>query len=320
MSAASDPLEAAGAAVSLGDLAPFLSDFVRDALGPNQGRLTILGTGDAPSETSAILGTFDTKRETMAEQITPNTRVVHVLGTGVDKFPFDLLQDRVLTCSRGASAVAIAEFVIASMLAFEKRLPATWLSEPPERWNLSLLSGLSGKTLGLIGLGAIGQETVRRAVPFGMRILGYRRTDAPGPPGVEVTTDLTTLLTDSDHIVLAVPATTATEGLIGPKEFSLMRKGVHLVNIARGSLIDQDALRVALDDGTVALASLDVAVPEPVPSEHWLYSHPNVHLSAHVSWGGPETLKRTIEMFAVNVDAYFNGRPLIGVVDVAEGY
>ncbi|HEV8064330.1 MAG TPA: NAD(P)-dependent oxidoreductase [Acidimicrobiales bacterium] len=320
MSEALQPSPQGAAVANLGNLAPLLGEFVREIFGRNREHLTVLGIDEAPPSSCEILGTFETNRERMAELIGPETRVVHVLGTGVDKFPFDLLGDRALACSRGASAVAISEFVLASMLAFEKRLPDTWLSEPPEHWNLSLLSGLSGKTLGIVGLGAIGQETVRRAMPFGMRILGYRRTDTPGPPGVELTADLKEVLTNSDHLVLAVPATPATKGLIGTAEFSLMRKGVHLVNIARGSLVDQDALRTALDDGTVALASLDVADPEPVPAGHWLYTHPQVHLSAHVSWGGPETLRRTVEMFALNVDAYWSGRPLIGLVDVAEGY
>jgi phosphoglycerate dehydrogenase-like enzyme len=93
-----------------------------------------------------------------------------------------------------------------------------------------------------------------------------------------------------------------------------VRKGVHLVNIARGSLVDQDALRIALDDGTVARASLDVTDPEPLPSGHWLYSHPKVFVTAHSSWVGPPVMEASTRMFCDNLERYLNGGELVGVV------
>ncbi len=99
-----------------------------------------------------------------------------------------------------------------------------------------------------------------------------------------------------------------------------MKPGVHVVNISRGSLIDQDALLTALDDGRVALASLDVVDPEPLPAGHPLYAHPRVHLSPHVSWSSPQTIVRTFEIFADNLTRYRNGAPLRGHVDLEAGY
>ncbi|MBV8951407.1 MAG: hypothetical protein JOZ99_11065, partial [Actinobacteria bacterium] len=93
-------------------------------------------------------------------------RWVHVLGAGVDGFPLDRLGDRVLTCSRGASAPAIAEFVLATMLAFEKHLPDVWIDAPPPRWNTGALGGLRRRTAGIVGLGSIGLEVARRALAF----------------------------------------------------------------------------------------------------------------------------------------------------------
>src|SRR5205085_12041515 len=117
----------------------------------------------------------------------PAVRWVHVLGAGVDGFPFHLVGDRALTCSRGASAAAIAEWVLAVILAFEKQLPQSWIREPPEHWNLAGLGGMRGKTLGLVGLGAIGAEVARRALAFEMRVVAVRRTSAPpAVPGVEL--------------------------------------------------------------------------------------------------------------------------------------
>ncbi|MEY2568184.1 MAG: hypothetical protein QOE35_2713 [Actinomycetota bacterium] len=257
----------------------------------------------------------------VAEALTPEVRWVHVLAAGVDKFPLDQAGDRIVTCSRGASAPAIAEFVLATMLAFEKQLPDVWASEPPEHWNLAGLGGLRGKTLGLVGVGAIGTEVARRALAFDMGVMAHRRTDAPLPlPEMRRTSSLPELLSQSDHVVVAAPATPQTHHLLDADAFAAVNPGVHLVNIARGALVDQDALRSALDDGRVARASLDVVDPEPLPAGHWLYAHPKVRLSPHISWSSPGTIERTVELFADNLRRWREGRPLHGVVDVAAGY
>ena len=105
-------------------------------------------------------------------------RWVHVIGTGVDAFPFAQLRGQVLTCSRGASAVPIAEWVMVMMLAFEKRLPQSWITSPPAGgWSRAALGTLHGKTLGLVGFGAIGSAVARRALPFGMRVRAMRRSN-----------------------------------------------------------------------------------------------------------------------------------------------
>jgi phosphoglycerate dehydrogenase-like enzyme len=246
---------------------------------------------------------------------------VQLSGTGVDKVPHEMYQSRVVTCARGASAIPISEFVLAAMLAFEKRLPEVWLDEPPEHWNFAELGGLQGRTLGLVGLGGIGSAIAERAVPFGMRVRATRRTAAPSPvAGVEVVPSLDDLLTTSDHLVLAAPATARTRHLLDTDAFAHVKPGLHLANIARGSLVDQDALRVALDDGRVARATLDTVEPEPLPAGHWLYSHPGVRLSAHVSWGSPAGFDPALDLFIENLQRRAAGEPLLHVVDPDEGY
>ena len=248
-------------------------------------------------------------------------RWMHLPGTGIDSWPRHLLEGRTVTCARGVSAIPIAEFVLAEMLAFEKRLPETWLAEPPEHWNIGQLGELGGKQLGLVGLGGIGMAVARRALAFEMRVRALRRTRKPADhPGIEIATDLDHLLATSDHLVLAAPGTAATKHLLDAVAFEKVKTGVHLVNIARGSLVDQDALRAALDDGRVAMASLDTVDPEPLPADHWMYSHPQVRLSAHVSWASPHATKRMFESFADNLRRYVAGEPLEGVIDVDEGY
>jgi len=246
---------------------------------------------------------------------------MHLPGTGIDSWPRHLLEGRTVTCSRGVGAIPISEFVLGEMLAFEKDFPRTWLSEPPEHWNLAQLGELAGKTLGLVGLGGIGMAVATRALAFEMHVRALRRTPKPvDDPRIEVVNDLADLLATADHLVLAAPGTAATKHLLDADAFATVKPGVHLVNIARGSLVDQDALRVALDDGRVALASLDTVDPEPLPAEHWMYSHPKVRLSAHVSWASPNATARMFESFASNLRRYVNGEPLEGVIDVDEGY
>jgi phosphoglycerate dehydrogenase-like enzyme len=248
-------------------------------------------------------------------------RWMHLPGTGIDGWPRELLTGRTVTCSRGVSGIPIAEFVLATMLAFEKRLPDTWLSEPPDQWNIARLGELGGNTLGLVGLGGIGIEIARRALAFDMDVLALRRTAAPSPlAGVEIAPDLDSLLARADHLVLAVPATAHTHHLLDADAFAKVKPGVHLVNIARGSLVDQDALRTALDDERVALASLDCVDPEPLPEGHWLYTHPKVRLSAHISWSSPRAFDRIVDSFVGNLRRYLAGEPLAGLIDVEEGY
>ena len=246
---------------------------------------------------------------------------IHTYGTGVNHFPFQKLSGQRMSCSRGASAVPIAEWVLAMMLAFEKDLPDIWLSEPPERWNVAKLGGLHGGTLGLVGLGGIAQAVATRALAFGMRVRALRRTDAPSPvSGVEVVTSLEALLDGADHVVIAAPATARTQHLFDAKAFARMKPGSHLVNIARGELVDQDALRVALDEGPLALASLDTVTPEPLPAGHWLYTHPRVRLSAHVSWSMPNSYEGLIDPFVTNLQRFMDDEELIYRVNVEEGY
>ncbi|HJT38550.1 MAG TPA: NAD(P)-dependent oxidoreductase [Actinomycetota bacterium] len=271
--------------------------------------------------TSDVLVALPTDHAALAAKLTPGVRWVHVLGAGVDGFPLDAVGDRLLTSSRGAAAPAIAEFVLAGMLAFEKQLPERWLHEPPERWNTARLGSLRGKTVGILGLGAIGTEVARLSSALGADVVAVRRTrQTSSLPGVEISARWADVLARADHLVVTLPATKETYHLLGKAAFADMKPGVVLTNISRGTIVDQDALLAALDDGTVARANLDVVDPEPLPSGHPLYSHPNVRLTAHISWSSPDTMRRTIAQFADNLRRYENGEPLHDLVDLDAGY
>lgn len=251
----------------------------------------------------------------------PGLPWVHVLGTGIDDYPVELFDGRSVTCSKGATAVPIAEWVMAMLLTQAKRLPASWVASPPAHWFTADLDTLEGKTLGLIGFGQIGQAIARRALAFNMKVVCTMRTHRPsGMPGVESIADLDRLIAMADHLVLALPANAQNAEMMNSLRLSMMKPGSHLINISRAALIDHDALRAALDSGQVARASLDVVSPEPLPAGHWLYEHPSVQLSPHISWNGPQSLPRMTQVFLDNLRRWSAGEPLQGVVDTQAGY
>jgi len=268
-----------------------------------------------------VLLTLPWGAENLAAVLARGVRWVHAYGTGVNGFPFELLGDVPLTCSRGASATAISEWVIAVLLAAEKRLPESWIHAPPPRWNHAELGSLAGRRLALVGFGGIAQAVARRALPFEMRVKALRRTRAGSPlPEVEIVSSLSELLGDADHVVVAAPETPATRHLLDDAAFALVKPGAHLVNVARGGLVDQDALRRALDAGRIGLATLDCVEPEPLPEGHWLYTHPKVRLTPHVSWVAPGSHSGLMDPFVENLERFRSGDELRHRVDPEEQY
>jgi len=289
---------------------------------PDADVVAIPWEGDIPSSAHGeVLVTMAWGSANLAQALARGVRWVHALGTGIDRFPVELLGDRVLTCSRGASAIPIAEWVLAVMLAFEKRLPEAWIADVPPEGARMHLGTLHGKTLGLVGLGGIGTAVATRALPFGMRVRACRRMpDRGGFAGVEIVASPAALVATADHVVVAAPATPATHHLFDQALFAAMKPGAHLVNIARGAIVDQEALRRALDDGRVARASLDAVEPEPLPAGHWMYDHPRVRLSPHLSWNMPGAADLLLDCVIDNLRRWRDGEPLTGVVDRAAGY
>jgi phosphoglycerate dehydrogenase-like enzyme len=247
---------------------------------------------------------------------------VHVFGTGIDNFPLQLMGGRLLSCGRGSSSVPIAEWTLAMMLSFEKSLPASWISAPPADWFAApQLGSLSKKTLGLIGFGSIGQEIAKRALAFDMRVLAKVRTFRESPvAGVELIEDLDALLQQADHLVLALPATPESEQLINARALSKTKQGLHIVNVARANVLDQEALLPLLDSGHIACASLDVIAPEPLTDGHWAYTHPRVRLSPHISWNSPDVMTNIMNSFLNNLNAFSQGEALTGLVDIDAAY
>lgn len=240
-------------------------------------------------------------------------RWVHLSGVGVDNVLPGLLDGRVVTNSAGVNAVPVAELAFAFLLAAVKDLPATW-ARPDTKWSDIQLDLLDGRTLGIIGYGHIARALAPRARAFGMTVLVHTRTPRPDRDGVRfVTRDE---VAAADHIVIAATANGSTRHIVDHAFLSRTKPGVHLVNVARGSLVDQEALRPFLDSGHVARASLDTVEPEPLPAGHWLRTHPRVKLTPHIGGVSPHAVmtRRAVERFAVNFRRYVAGEELLDVV------
>ena len=245
---------------------------------------------------------------------------VQLVSVGIDFYPPWLFDGPVVTCARGSSAVALAEFALGAILAAAKRFPDIWIDRA-SAWTPQPLEMVAGRTLGLVGFGSIGEALAPRAQALGMKVIAVRRSDEPiAAPWVERAASLRDLFERSDHVVLAAPATPETVGIVSRALLAHARPGLHLINVARGALIDDQALLEALDDGRVGLASLDVTHPEPLPDGHPFYSHPRVRLSPHTSVHTPDTRLNLAARFAENLDRFRQGVPLADVVDPSRGY
>lgn len=248
---------------------------------------------------------------------------VHFIGTGINSFDVArLARGRIFTNSRGAAAVPISEWVLSVLLMHEKHLPEIFIHEPPPRWPVRTpLGTLHGKQVSLLGLGAIGEAVALRLLPFGARVRALRASRAPSPvAGVQLVDDFDALIEGADHLVLAAPATAQTRHIVNAQSLARAKPGLHIVNIARGELIDDGALRTALDSGVVSAASLDATSPEPLPAGHWLYTHPRVRVSPHISWSWPGVQRTIGQIFGDNLRRYLAGQPLENVIDPAKGY
>jgi phosphoglycerate dehydrogenase-like enzyme len=222
---------------------------------------------------------------------------VQLVSAGTDRYPRWLWEAPQVSSARGANAQPVAEFAVAAMFAAAKQLPSLWV-QGPAQWKHTSLGMLNGATLGLVGFGAIGSAIAQKALALGMRVKASRRSATPFPlQGVEAATSLEELVAASDHLVLAAPATAETRHLIDAQVLSHAKPNLHLVNIARGTLVDQDALIAALDEGRVALATLDVTDPEPLPAGHPLYTHPKVRVSPHTAAISLYTQQALIDKF-----------------------
>jgi len=238
---------------------------------------------------------------------------VHLVSSGIDFYPHWLFNGPPVTTSRGSAADNLAEFALAAIFAASKHLPDIWVKDA--QWNFTALRPLKGTTLGILGFGAIGASLAQKALALGIKVVALRQSQAPFGAGVEAARDIHDLFTRADHLVVAAPLTEATRHIINRDVLGSAKPGLHLINIARGGLLDQEALLEALDNGQVGLASLDVTEPEPLPDGHALYSHPRVRLSPHTSAISTNSKQEIADTFLANLERYVSGTELANLAN-----
>jgi phosphoglycerate dehydrogenase-like enzyme len=230
--------------------------------------------------------------------------------------------DIVVTNAAGIHARPLAEFVVFAMLYFAKRWPRMAAEQRAHHWERCAIDTLDGKTLGIVGLGRVGGKVAELAKPFGLRVVGTRRSGASvaGVDQVYAPHDLDLVLRQSDYLALCVPHTAETVGLIGARELAMLPKGAVLINIARGSVVDEAALLDALHTGHLAGAALDVFAKEPLPASSPFWDMPNVLVTPHSMSTACSENQQLVDLFCDNLRRYLNNEPLRNQVDKVRGY
>lgn len=274
---------------------------------------------------SAEIGWFDfAQHAPMAEVVTAATSLkwLNSIYAGLDFLPLDLLAQRGVTVTNGAgiNAITIAEYVVMLMLAHAKGYREVVRAQERHEWLLDSPGKreLFGERVLLLGLGAIGALVKTRLEAFGMEVVPVRRSAAAGA----LTPDQWRReLGSFDWVVLAVPSTPDTQGMIGTTELAAMKPSAVLVNIARGEVVDQDALIAALEAKQIEAALLDVTTPEPLPPEHPLWALENAQVTMHLS-GRAQTkmFQRSADRFIENLARWHAGAPVEPRLDLKLGY
>lgn len=235
-----------------------------------------------------------------------------------------------VTNAKGIASESIALHALSLILSFERRLFAAFELQKTGLWDHQAFTqgnhgfkGLKDKLVGIVGLGSIGTALAEKAHALKMRVWGIRKDPQHPPPYVEKIfslPDLPTLLEASDYVILALPLLKETFRLIGKKEMNRMKPTAYLINVARGQLIDEDALLQALHEKRIAGAALDVVAKEPLPAESLLYQAPNLILTPHIAGLDRSYTDRLVDLISENLTRYLLNQPLRNQVDLAQGY
>ena len=244
---------------------------------------------------------------------------VQALSAGVDSYPQERLAARgiALTNASGVHAEPIGEQVLGAMLAFERGFLDAMEQKERRSWERIEGGELRGKTLGIVGVGAIGGRVAELGSAFGMEVLGTKRDPDTAPAAVDDcfgADEYTTVCRRADHLVLACPLTEETRGLIGAEELRLLGGDGVLVNVARGAVVEEDALVRALQYGRIRGAALDVFETEPLPADSPLWRLSNVLLTPHMAGSTPKKAERWAEIIGENYRRFADGESLVNRV------
>jgi glyoxylate/hydroxypyruvate reductase A len=278
-----------------------------------------------------VLFDFDHTHRQDLPELAPRLRWVQATSAGIGQFVrrvgYDTrLPNTVFTTASGVHAQPLAEFCLMAMLMFSRNLWQMQRLQAERRWERFGATDLAGRTLGVVGVGRIGSAVARLGKALGMRVLGVKRR-AAGVDPAELGCDelygpegLAAVLRRAEYLVLIAPHTAETERMLGAAELALLPAGAVLINIGRGSLVDEGALVAALREGRLGGAALDVFEAEPLPPESPLWSLANVLVSPHSASTSDRENARITELFCDNLRRYLAGEPLRNLLDTERLY
>jgi D-2-hydroxyacid dehydrogenase (NADP+) len=257
---------------------------------------------------------------------------IHSTATGVAQLMYPELRDSgiMATNPSGVFSVPMAEHAMGLLLALARNFPDSVRAQDLAKWSQQEiwdkpqhLTELNGKVLLIVGYGSIGREVAKRARAFDMRVWGVTRSGEGERACVEkifAVARLHEALPDADYVLLCAPETAETKHLIGAAEITKMKRGARLINVARGSLLDEGALLAALESGALGGAALDVAQTEPLPAENPLWKAPNLFITPHTSGVSDRLWDRQTTILVELLERWFDGRELFNRVDFSRGY
>jgi len=267
------------------------------------------------------------KEMTEMFEYTPKLRWLQSWSAGVNSMPLDKLEALgiKLTSANGVHAYPISETIFALMLALTRKIHTYVRNQTTKTWHHSELNlEIHGKTIGIIGVGAIGKETAKIAKAFGMNVLGVRNSGRLDEfvDRMYFSHQLDEILPHCDYVVVTLPLTQETHHLFGKKQFELMKKTAFFINIGRGPIVDEGSFISALNEGQIAGAGLDVFEKEPLSPKSPLWDMENVIVTPHTAGATEHYAKRVIEdIFIPNLKLYLNNQtPSINLVDYKKGY
>jgi phosphoglycerate dehydrogenase-like enzyme len=254
----------------------------------------------------------------------PKLRWAQAMSAGVEGWLAlpDLPSGLTLTCARGTHTESMPENIVGALFHVAKPYSTAVENQKSAKWVHTVAQPLTGKTLGILGLGAIGQEVARIATALGMRVIGTRRRPTPVANAAEVLPRERTdeVLAQSDFVLLLLPATPDTDNLIDTKRLAKMKPTAWLLNFGRGHLIKDDDLIAAVKARKIAGAMLDVFRQEPLPAEHPFWTTEGIIVLPHIGGPHPERDRFVARLFVDNLGRFLDGAPLKEVVDRAAGY
>lgn len=243
----------------------------------------------------------------------PNLKWVQLTSAGIDSLDnTGILDSDIILTSANTQEVPVTEWVLTAMLVFAKQVPGLIENRRNKAWERFNLMELHDRTLGIVGLGNIGGRMADLGKALGMQVVANRRSTTD--------TQLNDLLARSDFVVLTLPLTPETKGLIGEEELRVMKPSAVLINVARGPIVDEIALVRALKEEWIAGAALDVFQKEPLPEDSELWTLPNVFISPHIAGLSEAYDSRVVDLFCENLRRYMRGQDLLNLVNKTRGY